>query len=329
MLKTVFNFANNRDFHNVADKPSHALLSRKERAKVALARFGQVSLFALSVGMTAITAGPEDAAASVGIFAGLTAAFRYRAVRAEKRRAAYADAYDLTQSGDLQSFADNYPEQPHFPAYLLEISKEAGLKNTPRLIVSHEKDATGIIDFSVFKKEQDLALIIERRYLRTESPELVAHIAAHEIGHAKFEHTNHTGSIFSATAIATHLKAGAEMALSGNYLGGLGYMVAASIGHIIAYAKAQQYNERICDRYALVASGVTKEAAVFFLGETVELPKDAPPSLRAGFAAIDTVQSLFGNHPGGEKRADYIIHYEGNNWEKTRKTREKRGLSLS
>ena len=329
MLKAVFNFANNRDFYNVADKPFHALLSRKEKTKVALARLGQVSLFALSVSITAITAGPADAAASVGIFAGLTAAFGYHAVRRRKKLADDGDTYDFTQATDLQKFAQNYPEQPHFPAYLLEISKEAGLARPPRLIVSHERNATGIIDFAAFKKEQDLGLVMERRYLRTESPELVAHITAHEIGHAKFGHTNHTGSNFAATSMATHLKAGAEMTLSGNYIGGIGYALVAGIGQIITHAKAQQYKERICDRYALVTSGVAKEAADFFLSETVELPKDAPLSLRAGFAVIDTVQSLLGAHPGNEARADYIIHYEGNNGEQSRKTREKRGFALS
>lgn len=326
MLKAIFGFSSDTDFYNPVGKPVHDLLSTKEKIKGrVLPLLGQVSLFALSVGMSAMGASLEEAALSVGILGGLAAYMRHSQLSNYKKKLDNENLYDLSTPQDAARFHEKYPEHKGLPAQLCLIAAEAGLDKPPLLHVGENTDYAAILDLD-FGKKKNLLIEINPKILKEESPALVAHLLAHEMGHGRLGHTNSLPAVVSGTAIGAHISAGVQMAVSGNYLGGIFYTVAALTAHKMAGAKSQQYKERECDRHALLVSGVGREAADFFEKGTTQLEKGAPLPLRIAFGAIDTYQSLMAAHPSHEKRTQYFRDFTDANHAYLEKTRIKNGL---
>ncbi|MFN7115135.1 MAG: M48 family metalloprotease [Alphaproteobacteria bacterium] len=327
MLRAFSNFANNTDFHNPLGKPEHQLLSRKEKIKGRiLPLLGQVSLFALSVGMSAMTSGVSDAVLGVAVLSGVVTYLRRSSYTNYKKKILPQNTYDPNIPADIVRFRENYPAHSELPLQLRRLSGEVGLEKAPLIHVGKNTTFAGIIDLNLGKK-QDLLIELNSEFLEKQTPELLNHILAHELGHGKFGHTNSLPGVVSGTAVATHISVGIQLGLAGNYLGGIFYAAAAFAGHTAANAKLQQYKERECDRHALLVSGVVPEAVAFFEKETVALGKDEPTGLRLAFGALKTVESMFFAHPSSEKRADYMRSFNRANKGYVEKKRALNGIA--
>lgn len=326
MLKGLSAFLSNTDFYNPVDKPLHDLLSRKEKIKGrVLPLLGQVSLFALSVGMSAMGGTVAEAVLAVGVLASVVSYLRHSSLSNYKRKLDQENIYDPDVPQDVTRFAQNYPQQADLPAQLRRLGGEAGIEKTPLIHVGKNTDYAAIVDLS-FGKRQDLLLELNPKTLVAETPALLTHVLAHEIGHARLGHTGSTRAVISGTAIATHISVGVQMGLTGNYLGGIFYSVAAIAAHKIAGAKRQQYKERECDRHALLLSGVGAEAADFFEKESAPILDNPPLALRAAFGALNTFQSLAAAHPSHKSRADYMRSFNDANRGYLDKVRLKNGI---
>jgi len=329
MLKGISEFSSNTDFFNPSDKPMHALLSRKEKIKGrVLPLLGQVSLFALSVGVSVIHGGLPDTMMGIAVLGGLVAYLRQSSLSNYKKKLLPENLYDPDIYEDAARFAKDYPSKADFPGRLQHLSREAGIEKTACIHVSKNAIYAGIVDID-FGKSKNLVIEISPEFLQKEDPALLDHIISHELGHARLGHTNSLPAVVSGTSVAMHLSAGIQMALAGNYLGGAFYAAAALAGHNIARAKDSQYKERECDRHALLLSGVGPEAAAFFDRESVVLEKDAPLGLRAIFGAINTYQNLAAAHPSHEKRANYMWAFSRANHTLLEKTRAKNRVARS
>lgn len=327
MLRTFSKFANNTDFYNPIGKPVHDLLSRKEKIKGRLLPLlGQVSLFALSVGMSTISGGLFDATLGVGVLGAVVAYLRHSSHSNYKKKLSSENIYDPNEAADAARFKESYPSHPELPAQLCRLSQEAGLEKAPLIHVGKNTAFAGIADLSFWKK-QDLLIEINAELLEKETPELLNHILAHELGHGRLGHTNSLPRVLSGTAVATHLSVSIQFALGGNYLSGIFYAATTLAGHSIANAKSQQYKERECDRHALLVTGVAPEAAAFFDKQSVLPNKNDPAGLRVFFNAIKTLESLAFAHPSSEKRADYMRSFNYTNKEYIEQKRAQNGFS--
>jgi Zn-dependent protease with chaperone function len=327
MLKVLSRFSSNTDFYNPAGKPLHDLLSRKEKIKGrALPLLAQVSLFALSTGMSMMNGTAAETVLAIGILASVVSYLRHSSLSNYKKALHQENVYDPDVLADAARFAQNYPVQAGLFTQLRSIAAEAGLEKAPLVHVGKNVDYAAIIDLG-FGKKKELLIEFNNELLVKESPASLLHMVAHEIGHARLGHTDSLPAVVSGTATATHISVGVQMALAGNYLGGIFYSAAAVVTHRIAAAKRQQYKERECDRQALLLSGVGPEAAAFFEKETVTLEKDSPLALRLAFGAISTYQSLLAQHPSNEKRGNYMRAFSDINRDALEKTRIKNGLA--
>jgi len=326
MLRAFSNYANNTDFYNPVGKPVHDLLSRKEKIKGrVLPLLAQVSLFALSVGMNAMAGGPLDAALGVAVLGAVVTHLRHSSYANYKKKLSPENTYDPNQTADAERFKQNYPLHSELPSQLCRLSREAGLEKAPRIHVGKKVAFAGITDLN-FGKKQDLLIEISAETLEKEKPELLNHILAHELGHGRLGHTNGLPAIISGTAVATHLSAGIQLGLSGNYLAGIFYTAAALAAHSVAGAKSSQYRERECDRHALLVSGVAPEAADFFEKLSIVADKNDPVGLRAIFGAVKTFESMALAHPSSEKRACYIRSFNRVNKDYIEQKRARNGL---
>lgn len=320
--KTVKRPENKADFYNPQGKPVHALLSRQEKIRGRfLPRLAQVSLFALSIAITGMTEGGNKAALSAAFFGGVSFYLRRSATKKFNDSVKDGEVYDFTKPRDVAAFQDKYPTQQNLPTQFKIFTTDAGFEKPVLFSVTAAESFAAIGKTTGMMARPEYAVRIGRSFLNDASPALVAHVCAHELGHASRGHIEDMEPIAILTAQGMHLKAGTAMALSGNLMGGLLYTTFNLVASLVAHSKQMQSYEYEADRYALVKSGVIDEAARTFEQDAPVRPAPSERMQRVTFEVGQALGSLLDVHPASEKRAAYMRQYDAINHEAARKTR--------
>ena len=313
---------NKTDFYNPQGKPMHALLSRRENFKGRfLPRLVQVSLFALSIGITGAIEGPDKAAISAGFFAGVSVYLRRSATQKFNESVKSGETYDFSRPQDVLAFRHKYPTRQNLPAQFVSMSADAGFEKPPLFSVTATETFAVVGQTTFMAAKPEYAVRMGRSFLNDATPGLIAHVCAHELGHACRGHIGNGEPVAVLTAHGMHMKTGAALAFSGDLIGGAVYSAFGLGASMIARAKQMQSYEYEADRYALVKSGVIDEAAEIFERGHEKTPPLSQPVLRISFEIAKTRDSLLDNHPPSEKRAAYMRQYQAANEQIARQTR--------
>ncbi len=311
-------------FYNPAGRAMHALLSRREKFSGRfLPRLAQVSLFALSVSITSGAESPAKTIAAGVFFVGTAAYLRRSAIKEFGAAARNGEQYDFTKPRDVSAFKHKYHFHHDLPARYLQIAAEAGLEKPPLFFVTAKENFASIGRLNFSPGQAAHGVRMGRGFLYDSNPALIAHVCAHEMAHATYNHTNILEPVATLAAQGMHLKAGAAMALSGNIIGGAVYTVVAMTVSFIAQARLARSYEREADRFALVKTGVIDDVLPQF-ENTVAAPKNSSSVLSDAF--MQTQQYLFSVHPHNKDRADYMRTYQSENEDAAAKARLSLGL---